>query len=90
MDRRSFVIGAAASAVTLAAAPLRAQEAYPSQAITLISPFPPGGVNDSITPPARRRVTRRQQPVVLENKPVAAVAVRRAIVASAKPRLYAA
>ena len=51
MDRRSFVIGSAASAAALAAPPALAQEGYPAHAITVISPFPPGGVSDTITRP---------------------------------------
>ena len=49
MDRRRFVITAAATA--LAAAPAFAQETFPSHAITIINAFPPGGVNDLVTRP---------------------------------------
>jgi len=49
MDRRSFVIGTAASA--FAAAPAFAQEAFPSHVITIINAFPPGGINDLVTRP---------------------------------------
>ena len=43
MDRREFVVGSAATAAALAVSPSFAQDAYPSRAITIISPFPPGG-----------------------------------------------
>jgi hypothetical protein len=68
MDRRSFVAGTAASAAALAAGRSYAQGAYPSHAITMISPFPPGGVSDTITRPldAALEVVLKQ-PVVLEN-----------------------
>jgi tripartite-type tricarboxylate transporter receptor subunit TctC len=88
MDRRSFVVGTAASAATLAAGPAIAQENYPSRTITMISPFPPGGVSDTITRPldAALEVVFKQ-PVVLENKTGAAGAVG-AQFASAKPDGY--
>jgi tripartite-type tricarboxylate transporter receptor subunit TctC len=89
MDRRNFVIGTAASAATLAAGRANAQDAYPSHAITVVSPFPPGGVSDVITRPldASLEVVFKQ-PVVLENKSGAAGAVGAQYVASAKPDGY--
>ena len=89
MDRRSFVIGTATSAAALAAGRASAQDAYPSHAITMISPFPPGGVSDTITRPldaALEKVLKR--PVVLENKTGAAGAVGAQFVAAAKPDGY--
>src|SRR6478672_11832476 len=83
MDRRSFVIGSAASAAALAAPPALAQEGYPAHAITVISPFPPGGVSDTITRPLDAALEKVfKQPVVLENKVGAAFA------AAAKPDGY--
>ncbi|HKA75476.1 MAG TPA: tripartite tricarboxylate transporter substrate binding protein [Pseudolabrys sp.] len=89
MDRRSFVIGTAASATTLASGHSIAQESYPSHAITVVSPFPPGGVSDTITRPldAALEVVLKQ-PVVLENKAGAAGAVGAQFVAAAKPDGY--
>jgi tripartite-type tricarboxylate transporter receptor subunit TctC len=89
MDRRSFVIGTAASAATLAAKPSLAQDAYPSHSITVVSPFPPGGVSDVITRPwdAALEVVLKH-PVVLENKAGAAGAVGAQFVAAAKPDGY--
>jgi tripartite-type tricarboxylate transporter receptor subunit TctC len=89
MDRRSFVVGTAASAATLATGQAIAQDAYPSHSITVVSPFPPGGVSDTITRPldaALEAVFR--QPVVLENKSGAAGAVGAQYVATAKPDGY--
>jgi tripartite-type tricarboxylate transporter receptor subunit TctC len=89
MDRRNFVIGTAASAATLAAGPVRAQEKYPAHAITMISPFPPGGVSDTITRPLDAALEAAfKQPVVLENKTGAAGAVGAQYVAAAKPDGY--
>lgn len=89
MDRRRFVVGTAASAATLASRHAIAEEAYPSHAITVVSPFPPGGVSDTITRPldAALEVVLKQ-PVVLENKAGAAGAVGAQFVAAAKPDGY--
>jgi tripartite-type tricarboxylate transporter receptor subunit TctC len=89
MDRRSFVVGTTASAATLASGHSIAEEAYPSHAITVVSPFPPGGVSDTITRPldAALEVVLKQ-PVVLENKAGAAGAVGAQFVAAAKPDGY--
>jgi tripartite-type tricarboxylate transporter receptor subunit TctC len=87
MDRRSFVIGTAAAA--LAGGSAGAQDAYPSHAITVISPFPPGGVSDTITRPLDAALEKvLKQPVVLENKAGAAGAVGAQYVAQAKPDGY--
>ena len=89
MDRRSFVIGTATSAAALAAGRASAQDAYPSHAITMISPFPPGGVSDTITRPLDAALEKvLKQPVVLENKAGAAGAVGAQYVAQAKPDGY--
>jgi tripartite-type tricarboxylate transporter receptor subunit TctC len=89
MDRRVFVTGAAAAAGALATGPLRADEPYPSHAITMISPFPPGGVSDTITRPLDAALEPiLKQPVVLENKTGAAGAVGAQYVAAAKPDGY--
>ncbi len=58
MDRRQFMISAAASAA-LVAKPARAEDAYPTRAITIINPYPPGGVNElGDTGPCRQRSSR--------------------------------
>jgi tripartite-type tricarboxylate transporter receptor subunit TctC len=89
MDRRSFVAGSAASAITLVSRSVDAQESYPSRAITMISPFPPGGVSDTITRPLDAALEALfKQPVVLENKVGAAGAVGAQFVAAAKPDGY--
>src|SRR2546423_85929 len=86
MDRRSFVIG---SAVALAAGPSRAQDAYPSHAITIINAFPPGGANDIVTRPlAAAMEPIFKAPVVVEPKAGAAGQVGAQFAASAKPDGY--
>jgi tripartite-type tricarboxylate transporter receptor subunit TctC len=89
MDRRSFVIGTAASVTALAAAPALAQEAFPSHAITIINAFPPGGINDIVTRPlAATMEPLLKQPVVVETKAGAAGQVGAQVAASAKPDGY--
>lgn len=89
MDRRSFVVGTAAAAATFAGRQSFAQDAYPSRAITMVSPFPPGGVSDTITRPLDAALeTVFKQPVVLENKAGAAGAVGAQFVAAAKADGY--
>ena len=86
MDRRSFVLGAAAFA---AARPARAEDAFPSRAITIINPYPPGGANELVTRPlAAGMEPILKQPVVLETKAGASGSVGAQYVASAKPDGY--
>jgi len=86
MDRRSFVAGAAAA---LASRPALAQEAYPSRAITIISPFPPGGASEVVTRPlAAAMEPLVKQPLVIETKAGAAGQVGAQFVAAAKPDGY--
>ncbi len=86
MHRRSFVVGAAAA---LATRPALAQEAYPSRAITIISPFPPGGASEVVTRPlAATMEPLIKQPLVIETKAGAAGQVGAQFVAAAKPDGY--
>ena len=73
----------------LIGAPALAQETYPARPITLIVPFPPGGIADLTARPlaaAMERVLR--QPVVVNNKAGAAGAVGMQSAAIAKPDGY--
>jgi hypothetical protein len=89
MDRRSFVIGTAASATALATGPAFAQDAFPSHAITVINAFPPGGINDIITRPfAAAMEPIVKQPVVVETKAGAGGQVGAQVAAHAKPDGY--
>ena len=86
MDRRSFIIGTAAS---IAAGPAFAQEAYPSRAITIINAFPPGGANDIVTRPLASALEPvLKQPVVVETRAGAGGQVGAQVAASAKPDGY--
>jgi tripartite-type tricarboxylate transporter receptor subunit TctC len=66
-----------------------AQDAYPSRAITIINPFPPGGTSEIVTRPlvaALEPIVK--QPVVVETKAGAAGAVGAQFVATAAPDGY--
>ena len=75
--------------VLLGAGPAAAQEAFPSRAITIVNPYPPGGQADlSGRPFAAALAKILKQPVVLTNKSGAAGAVGMQSVAVAKPDGY--
>src|SRR4051812_11192290 len=70
----------------LASIPAFAQEAYPSRPVTLIVPFPPGGVADITGRPTAAALEKvLKQPVVIANRPGAGGAVGNSPVANAKP-----
>jgi tripartite-type tricarboxylate transporter receptor subunit TctC len=72
-----------------AAAPAAAQEAFPSRPITMVVPFPPGGVADITGRPTAIAMEKvLKQPVVVNNRPGAGGAVGNAAVANAKPDGY--
>src|SRR6185436_4365044 len=77
------------AAATLAAGLAFAQSDYPSRPITMIVPFPPGGVADITGRPVAEAMGRLlKQTVVVENKPGAGGGVGMAYVAKAKPDGY--
>jgi tripartite-type tricarboxylate transporter receptor subunit TctC len=76
------------SAAIIAAA-ASAQDAYPSKAITLIVPFPPGGVADIVGRPFAEALSRElKTPVIIENKPGAGGGIGMGAVAKSKPDGY--
>jgi tripartite-type tricarboxylate transporter receptor subunit TctC len=76
-------------ALAMLVAPARAQEPYPSRPITIVAPFPPGGVTDITARPLAAVLERiLKQPVVIANKPGAAGAVGRQSVAVSRPDGY--
>src|SRR3954452_23150837 len=88
MDRRTFIVGTAASAALLPHA-ARAQGAFPARPITILNSFPPGGINDVVTRPAATALEGIfKQPVVVETKAGAAVSVGAQVAATAKPDGY--
>jgi tripartite-type tricarboxylate transporter receptor subunit TctC len=87
MTRRSLV--ALVAALLLVPLMVVAQEPYPSRPITVVAPFPPGGVADLTARPvaaALEKVLKNPVPVV--NKTGAAGAVGMQYVATSKPDGY--
>lgn len=76
--------------VSALAVPLaEAQDAYPSRAVTMVVPFPPGGVADQTGRPVAAGLEKIfKQPVVISNRAGAGGAVGMAAVANAKPDGY--
>ncbi|MDX3904997.1 MAG: tripartite tricarboxylate transporter substrate binding protein [Pigmentiphaga sp.] len=79
---------AVALATAAATGPAHAAE-WPSRAITMVVPFAPGGVADTVARPVAEAMSRKLgQPVVVENKPGSGGAVGIAHVARATPNGY--
>jgi tripartite-type tricarboxylate transporter receptor subunit TctC len=75
--------------VLLAGSPAFAQEPYPSRPITIVAPFPPGGVADLTARPVAAALERvLKNPVAVVNKTGAAGAVGMQFVATSKPDGY--
>lgn len=88
--KRSFVktaaLGVAFVVLSVAAV---AQDAYPGRPVTMVVPFPPGGVADTVGRPVAEAMSRAlNQPIVVENKPGAGGGIGMAQVAKAKPDGY--
>lgn len=83
-----FSLIAFLSAAVIAGA-TSAQDAYPSKPITLIVPFPPGGVADIVGRPFAEALSRElKTPVIIENKPGAGGGIGMGAVAKAKADGY--
>jgi len=77
------------SLALLSASPAHSQDAYPSKPISLIVPFPPGGVADIVARPAAGAMSRvLNTPIVIENKAGAGGGIGMGYVAKAKPDGY--
>ena len=75
--------------IALGPAPAATQEAYPSRPITLVAPFPPGGVADLTARPVAAGLERvLKNPVGVVNKTGAAGAVGMQFVATSRPDGY--
>jgi len=88
-SRTPLVLVTSLVAAVVCASAALAQEAYPAKPITLIVPFPPGGVADIVGRPFADALSRElKQPVVIENKPGAGGGIGMGMVAKAKPDGY--
>jgi tripartite-type tricarboxylate transporter receptor subunit TctC len=86
MPKRRQALLAAALAATL---PAWAQSAWPEKPITMIVPFPPGGVADTVARPVAESLSRElRQPVVIENRAGAGGGLGMAAAARAAPDGY--
>lgn len=70
MTRRALLQSAAIATLLLSGVTLAlAQNAWPARAITMVVPFPPGGLADLVARPVAEAMSRELgQPVVIENK----------------------
>jgi len=84
MQRLSFK-NAIASALLLAASFSAIAQGYPNKPITMVVPFPPGGVADTVGRPVAEAMSRYlKQPIVVENKGGAGGGIGMAQVAKSK------
>jgi len=92
MTRLRLILSVLAVLVFVAGAPIQpaaAQEPYPSRPISLVVPFPPGGVADLTARPVAAAMEKAlKQPVGVVNKTGAAGAVGMQFVATSKPDGY--
>lgn len=92
MTRLRLILSVLAVLVFVAGTPIQpaaAQEPYPSRPISLVVPFPPGGVADLTARPVAAAMEKAlKQPVGVVNKTGAAGAVGMQFVATSKPDGY--
>lgn len=69
MHRRRLLARVASTALLAFAGVAAAQSIYPDKPITMIVPFPPGGVADTVARPVAEAMARElKQPIVVENR----------------------
>lgn len=84
MKRRTVLAG-----ISLLPTLAVAQSTFPNKAITMVVPFPPGGLADLVARPVAEAMARDLgQPVVIENKAGAGGGIGMAYVAKARPDGY--
>ena len=88
-NRACAALALFATLTGLSAAALAQTPAYPSRPVTLIVPFPPGGLADIVARPVAESLSRELgQPVVIENKGGAGGGIGMGVAARAKPDGY--
>jgi tripartite-type tricarboxylate transporter receptor subunit TctC len=89
MTRRSALFTTLSWLLAASAATCFAQEDYPTRPVTMVVPFPPGGVADAVGRPVAEAMGRYlRQSVVVENKGGAGGGIGMAQVAKSKPDGY--
>ncbi|MEK9953299.1 MAG: tripartite tricarboxylate transporter substrate binding protein [Curvibacter sp.] len=89
LNRLFLQLSAAALTAAAAVLPAFAQDAYPSKPVTMLVPFPPGGVADTVGRPVAEAMARALgQPMVVENKGGAGGGIGMAQVAKSRPDGY--
>jgi tripartite-type tricarboxylate transporter receptor subunit TctC len=84
-----LLLGFVAAAIVAVAGAAGAQDVFPNRAISMIVPFPPGGVADQTARPTAAAMEKLlKQPVVISNRQGAGGAVGMAAAANAKPDGY--
>jgi tripartite-type tricarboxylate transporter receptor subunit TctC len=87
--RRAAVLALAASGLALLAGTAVAQDKWPSRAITLVVPYPPGASSDFIARLVRDQMEEQLKvPVVVENKPGAGGTTGAMLVSKSAPDGY--
>jgi tripartite-type tricarboxylate transporter receptor subunit TctC len=86
MNRRSTLLTALLLSAAFGAV---AQGSWPTRSITMIVPFPPGGLADLVARPVAEAMSRELgQPVVIENKAGAGGGIGMSLAAKSKPDGY--
>lgn len=89
MHRRTLLSSAVALALAGACGLAAAQAAYPTKPITMIVPFPPGGLADIVARPVAEAMSRELgQTVVIENKGGAGGGIGMSLASKAAPDGY--
>jgi tripartite-type tricarboxylate transporter receptor subunit TctC len=89
IDRRSILQFAGTSLAATLSVDVLAQEDYPAKPVTMLVPFPPGGVADTVGRPVAEAIGRAlKQSIIVENKGGAGGGIGMAQVAKAKPDGY--
>jgi tripartite-type tricarboxylate transporter receptor subunit TctC len=87
--RRQALLGAAASAASLAAPWAQAQSGWPNKPVTVVVPFPPGGGTDAFARPLFAAMTRNLgKQFVIDNKGGAGGTLGAGLAAKAAPDGY--
>src|SRR5262245_64556803 len=83
---RNWLRAFLAATVLASAAGLAHAQAFPSRPITIVIPFPPGGISDNSTRViAQKASANLGQPIVIENRPGAGGQIGADVVKNAKP-----